>query len=381
MVLLVCAGLFVQSGRNGRRDRRRVPDGRRAAAVHRPASHRATTRSRPAPLYREIVDEVGALPGVRAASWARRAPVSPGNSSGSVLTLDGGGRSRAGPRDRRRQPRRPRFLRDHRHSGDPRARIPGGGRSRQPAGDGRQRTRSTAVLAGKRTRSAAASSTRIRGGEPFEVIGVARDAHMSQSPFDRPPFVLYAVRGPPDGLGDPARTHRRAVPCGVGHDHRGRSPSRPDPGRPGFRHHGRRGALDADAGERARRRGRHRGLRDARPSACRGGALRRRVARGSPAAARVRDPDRSRRVVGRDPPDSLSAGASCSRCSAWAPGRSPPSARRGLTAGFPRRPFEPGDPVVFAVVGLLLGGAALFACVVPARRAAKADPLATLRGG
>ena len=29
------------------------------------------------------------------------------------------------------------------------------------------------------------------GGEPFDVIGVARDAHMGQTPFDRPPFVLY----------------------------------------------------------------------------------------------------------------------------------------------------------------------------------------------
>ena len=29
------------------------------------------------------------------------------------------------------------------------------------------------------------------GGEPFNVIGVVRDAHMGQTPFDRPPFVLY----------------------------------------------------------------------------------------------------------------------------------------------------------------------------------------------
>ncbi len=41
----------------------------------------------------------------------------------------------------------------------------------------------------------------------------------------------------------------------------------------------------------------------------------------------------------------------------------------------------PGEPVVFAVVGFLLGGAAFLACVVPAWRAARADPLPTLRGG
>ena len=41
-------------------------------------------------LYREIAHDVGALPGVRSASWARRAPVRPGGSSGAVFTLDGG---------------------------------------------------------------------------------------------------------------------------------------------------------------------------------------------------------------------------------------------------------------------------------------------------
>ena len=51
-----------------------------------------------------------------------------------------------------------------------------------------------------------------------------------------------------------------------------------------------------------------------------------------------------------------------------------------LTAGF-LVDVGPGDPIVFAVVGFLLGVAALFACLVPARRAATADPLATLRAG
>ena len=39
---------------------------------------------------------------------------------------------------------------------------------------------------------------------------------------------------------------------------------------------------------------------------------------------------------------------------------------------------NPTDPVVFGATGLLLAGVALAACLVPSRRAAKADPLATL---
>ena len=39
---------------------------------------------------------------------------------------------------------------------------------------------------------------------------------------------------------------------------------------------------------------------------------------------------------------------------------------------------DPTDPVVFGVTGLLLAAVALLACLVPSRRAAKADPLAAL---
>lgn len=40
---------------------------------------------------------------------------------------------------------------------------------------------------------------------------------------------------------------------------------------------------------------------------------------------------------------------------------------------------QPGDPVTFLVVGALFVGVALLACLAPARRAGKVDPLEALR--
>ncbi len=49
-----------------------------------------------------------------------------------------------------------------------------------------------------------------------------------------------------------------------------------------------------------------------------------------------------------------------------------------FTAGF-LVDVSPTDPMVFGVTGLLLTAVALLACLVPSRRAATADPLATLK--
>jgi ABC-type antimicrobial peptide transport system permease subunit len=55
----------------------------------------------------------------------------------------------------------------------------------------------------------------------------------------------------------------------------------------------------------------------------------------------------------------------------------------GLTAAQVLRGFlfgvSPFDPLTFAGVSLVLGAAALLACLIPARRAAKIDPQEALR--
>ena len=89
MLLLVCAGLFVQSSRNAdATDFGFRTDDLLVLSVDPLAQ--GYDRDQARALYREIAAEVGALPGVRSASWARRAPVRPGGIWGRVFTRDGG---------------------------------------------------------------------------------------------------------------------------------------------------------------------------------------------------------------------------------------------------------------------------------------------------
>ena len=216
------------------------------------------------------------------------------------------------------------------------------------------------------------------GGAPFEVIGVVRDAHMSQSPFDRPPFVLY-----PFGLqlmgAVTLHVHTEeplsAAILAVAETIRRRDPT----------------LAILDAG----------GMNDVLRSmpmlvsvrvgaAVIGsfGALGLLLATvglygvASHAAAQRKREFCIRTALGATPAAitrlALSRGVVLTTLG-LALGAVAAAGAARLTAGF-LVDVRPTDPVVFAVVGFLLAGTALLACLVPSRRAAKADPLSTLLG-
>ena len=375
MVLLVCAGLFVQSGRNAaaidfgfRTDNLLVLSVDPLAQGYDPDQARA--------FYRDVVDDVAALPGVRSASWARRAPLAPGGSSGSVFTLDGGAAPEpdaANVAVNHVDPRyfdtlgipvtRGRGFREEDAAGDRRVALVSERAARQlwPGRD----------ALGRRIVDADA------GGAPFEVIGVVRDAHMGQTPFDRPPFVLYAFG---HRLRWRATLHvhtdgpASAAAAMVTETIRRRDPTL--------------AILDAggmDAAVRA-----HPMLAGVRIGAALIGSFgalglllaavglygvvshavaRRRQEFGIRAALGATSAAITRLALGRGLA-LTTLGLALGAVAAVAATR--------LTAGF-LVDVSPTDPAVFTVTGLVLAGAALLACLVPSRRAARADPLATLR--
>ena len=87
--MLVCAGLFVQSGRTaGAIDFGFRTDDLLVLSVD--PLGQGYDREQARTFYRDILEDVVALPGVESASWARRAPLEPGPNRGNVFTLDGG---------------------------------------------------------------------------------------------------------------------------------------------------------------------------------------------------------------------------------------------------------------------------------------------------
>ena len=375
MVLLVCAGLFVQSGRNAaaidfgfRTDDLLVLSVDPLAQGYEPEQAHA--------LYRDIADDVAALPGVRSASWARRAPLAPGGSSGSVFTLDGGTVPEPDAANVAVNYVDPRFFDT---VGIPVVRGRGF-REQDAAGD-----RQVALVSERAARELWPGQDAIgrrivnadTGGEPFDVIGVVRDAHMGQTPFDRPPFVLYPF-GP--RLAWSATLHVRTDgPVNSATAMVTETIHRRDPTLAVF-----------DAGSM--------------DTALRSQSLLVIVRVGAAVIASFGVLGLllaavglygvvSQAVVQRKQEFGIRAalGATPAAITRLALGRGVVLTTSGLALGALVAPgagrlatgflvdVRPGDPVVFAVVGCLLAGVALLACLVPSRRAAKADPLATLR--
>ena len=375
MVLLVCAGLFVQSGRNAaaidfgfRTEGLLVLSVDPLAQGYEPEQARA--------LYRDIVDDIAALPGVRSVSWARRAPLAPGGSSGSVFTRDGGTVPEPDAANVAVNYVDPRFFDT---VGIPVVRGRGF-REEDAAGD-----RRVALVSERAARQLWPGQDAIgrrlvnadTGGEPFDVIGVVRDAHMGQTPFDRPPFVLYPF-GPrlawsatlhvrTDGPVSAATAmvtetiHRRDPTLAVFGAGSMDAALRSQPllvivrlGAAVIASFGMLGLLLAAVGlygvvsQATAQRRQEFGIRTALGA--------------TPAAI-------TRLALGRGVA-LTTLGLALGAVAAAGAGR--------LATGF-LVGVRPGDPVVFAVVGCLLAATALAACLVPSRRAAKADPLATLR--
>ena len=371
MLLLVCAGLFVQSSRNAgaidfgfRTDDLLVISVDPLAQGYDPEQAHA--------LYREIADEVGALPGVRSASWAHRAPVRLGRVWNRVFTLDGG----TAPE--------PDAARIAVNTVDPAffdtLGIPvlrGRGFREEDGPDDRR----VAVVSERAARQLwpgqeAIGRRIVRGGAPFEVIGVARDAHMSGSPFEQPPFVLF-----PFGLFSLSATlhvHVDGPP----------SPLIPMVTETVRRHDPTLAILEAGSmdtvvrslGLLALARG---GVAVIGSFGMLGLLL---AAVGlygvvSHAVARRRQEFGIRAALGATPAAitrlALGRGLVLTTLG-LAFGVVAAASATPLVAGFLVE-VSPTDPVVFTVTGLVLATATLLACLVPSRRAAKADPLATLR--
>ena len=375
MVLLVCAGLFVQSGRNaGAIDVGFRTEGLLVLSVDPLAQ--GYDRQQARALYREIVDEVAALPGVKSASWARRAPVSRGGSSGSVATLDGGTAPEPNTAIVAVNYVDPRFF----DTID----IPVL-RGRGFHEDDATCDRRVALVSERAAQQFWPGRNPIgrrlvraeMAGAPFEVIGVTSDALMSQSPFERPPFVLYPFGLQPIG-GATLHVHTdgplSALLPTIMEAIRRRDPT----------------LAILDAGSMAAAVHSMPMLVSVRIGATVIGSF---GALGLLLAAVGLYGVVSHAATGRKQEFGIrrALGATSSAIIGLALGRAVLLTTLGLVLGavaaVGAARFTAGflvdvgstDPTVFGVVSLVLAGATLLACFVPSRRAANTDPLATLR--
>ena len=375
LVLLVCAGLFVRSGQHAATlDVGFRTDHVLLVTVDPLAQGYAPEHARG--FFRDVANEVEALPGVRSASWARQALQTLINPSRlRVATLDGGAIPETDPVSVYTNDVDPAFF----DTVDLRV-IQGRGFRDEDATDGR----AVAVISetaarrfwpdqdplGKRLFRPAAPE------RPFQVIGIVRDAYLSYNTTDIPAVILLPF-GQRLSAGATLHVHTEGPPTAlasaVTEAVRRHDPTLAVYDVTSMDRHVYDGFMLSSTRLGARLIGAFGAL----------GLLLAAVGLYGVVAYSV-----TQRLQEFSVRTAL--GATAAGIVRLALGRAMILTGIGLALGFLAAagvtPFttgflvdvNPTDPVVFGVTGLLLAAVALLACLVPSRRAATADPLATL---
>ena len=382
LLLLVCAGLFVKSGQNAAT----LDVGFRTdhlLLVSMDPVSQGYAPERVGGLYRDLADEVATLPGVRSVSWAREAPQLRPNAI-QIVTLDGGTIPEADP------------IRIYRNGVDPAyfdtldvPVIQGRAFRAEDATDGRDVALVSETAAqrfwpgqdplGKRFLASLRRPGPFDATPPnrqFQVVGVVRDARFSLDITVPHPFVLLPFGQAP---AEPAtlHVHTDGPPTAVGsavteaiHSH---DPTLAIYGVTSMDRHVHDGPM----------------LSYSRLAATMIGAF---GALGLLLAAVGLYGVVAYSVTQRMQEFSIrtALGATAAGIMRLALGRGAVLIGIGLALGFLAASavtrviagalvdVHPTDPVVFAVMGLVLTGVALVACLIPSGRAATADPVAAL---